>query len=78
MWKLGSWQMSENAFKESDHKVRNAFVCSRRRKIMEEIVNSIEKLGEEPTTVNGFCYLGDILNAIGGFEAAVTAIVRIL
>ena len=28
-------------------------------------------------TVNGFCYLGDRLNASGGCEAAVTATVRI-
>ena len=28
-------------------------------------------------TMNGFCYLGDRLNASGGCEAAVTARVRI-
>ena len=41
------------------------------------MVDSIEKLCHEVETVNGFCYLGDILNANGGCEAAVTARVRI-
>ena len=40
-------------------------------------MDSIEKLCDEVETVNGFCYLGDRLNAIGGCEAAVTARVRI-
>ena len=40
-------------------------------------MNSIEKLCDEVETVNGFCYLGDKLNASGGCEAAVTARVRI-
>ena len=37
----------------------------------------IEKLRDEVETMNGFCYLGDRLNASGGCEAAVTARVRI-
>ena len=37
----------------------------------------IEKLCNEVETVNGFCYLGDRLNASGGCEVAVTARVRI-
>ena len=41
------------------------------------MVYSIEKLCEEVETVNGFCYLGDRLNAGGGCEAAVTARVGI-
>ena len=40
-------------------------------------MDSIEKLCDEVETVNGFCYLGDRLNASGGCEAAVTARVRI-
>ena len=40
-------------------------------------VNSIEKLCDEVETVNGFCYLGDILNSSDGCEAAVTARLRI-
>ena len=45
---------------------------------MEGTIDSIEKLcDDEVETVNGFCYLGDRLNASGGCEAAVTARVRI-
>ena len=44
---------------------------------MEGAMNSIEKLCDEVETVNGFCYLGDRLNASGGCEAAVTARVGI-
>ena len=44
---------------------------------MKETVNSIGKLCDEVETMNGFCYLGDRLNASGGCEAAVTARVRI-
>ena len=40
-------------------------------------MDSIEKLCDEVETVNGFCYLGDRLNASGGCETAVTARVRI-
>ena len=40
-------------------------------------MDSIEKLCDEVETVNGFCHLGDRLNASGGCEAAVTARVRI-
>ena len=41
------------------------------------MVDSIEKLCDEVEIVNGFCDLGDGLNASGGCEAAVTARVRI-
>ena len=40
-------------------------------------MDSIENLCHEMETVNGFCYLGDRLNASDGCEAAVTARVRI-
>ena len=40
-------------------------------------MDSIEKLCDEVETVNGFCYLGDRLNASGDCEAAFTARVRI-
>ena len=53
------------------------FVCLKCKGIMEETVDSIEKLCDEVYTVNGFCYLGDRLHASGGCEAAVTARVRI-
>ena len=53
------------------------FVCSKCKGIMEGTMDSIEKLCDEVETVNGFCYLGDRLNASGGCEAAVTARVRI-
>ena len=53
------------------------FVCSKCKGIMEGTMDLIEKLCNEVETVNGFCYLGDRLNASCGCEAAVTARVRI-
>ena len=50
--------------------------CLKCRGIMEGMMDLIEKLCDEVETVNGFCYLGDRLNASGGCEAAVTARVR--
>ena len=52
------------------------FVCSKCKGIMKGTMDSIEKLCDEVETVNGFCYLGDRLNASGGCEAAVAARVR--
>ena len=40
-------------------------------------MNSLEELCEEVEMVRDFCYLGDRVNAGGGYEAAVTARVRI-
>ena len=51
------------------------FVCSKCKGIIEGTVDSIEKLCDE--LKNGFCYLGDRLNANGGCEVAVTARVSI-
>ena len=53
------------------------FVCLKCKGIMEGTMDSIEKLCDEVETVNGFCYLGDRLNANGGCEVAATARVRI-
>ena len=53
------------------------FVCSKCHGEMDGKLDSIEKLCEEVEMVNGFCYLGDRLNASGGCEAAVTTRVRI-
>ena len=53
------------------------FVCSKRKGIMEGTMDSVEKLCDQVETVNGFCDMGDRLNASGGCEAAVTARVRI-
>ena len=50
------------------------FVCSKCKGIMEGTVDSIEKLCNEVETVNGFCYLGDRLNASDGCEAAVARV----
>ena len=44
---------------------------------MEDIVEPVEELCDEVETVNGFCYLGDKVNASGGCETAVTARARI-
>ena len=72
MWKLGLWQMCKNTARLAMH-----FVCSKCKGVMEGTVDSIKKLCNELETVNGFCYLGDRLNASGGCEAAVTTGVRI-
>ena len=53
------------------------FVCLKYKAIMEGTVDSIMKLCDEVEAVNGFCYLGDRLNASGGCETAVTERVRI-
>ena len=53
------------------------FVCFKCEGIMKGAVNSIKKLCDEVDAINGFCYLGDRLNASGGCEATVTARVRI-
>ena len=52
------------------------FICSK-CKIMEGMVKLIKKLCDEVEKMNGFCCLGDRLNASGGCEAAITARVRI-
>ena len=52
-------------------------VCSKCTQIMEETVDSIEKLCDEVETVNEFCYLGDRLNSSSGYKAAVTARIRV-
>ena len=53
------------------------FVCSKCKRIIKEMMDSIEKLCHEVETVNRFCYLGDRLNSSGGWEATGTARVRI-
>ena len=53
------------------------FACLKCKRIMVGTVDSIEKLCDKVETVNGFCYLGDGLNASGGCEAAVSARVKI-
>ena len=53
------------------------FVCLKCKGKMEGTMDSVEKLCDKVETVNGFCYLGDRLNASGGYEVAVTARVRI-
>ena len=49
------------------------FVCSKCKEIMERTVDSIESKCDVVETVNGFWYLGDSLNAAGGYEATVIA-----
>ena len=76
--KCGNWVHGKCAkIKRVTAKLAMHFVCLKRKGIMEGTVDSIEKLCDEVETVNGFCYLGDRLNASGGCEAAVTARVRI-
>ena len=76
--KCGNWAHGKCAkIKRATAGLAMRFVCSKCKEIMEGRVDSIEKLCDEVETVNGFCYLGDRLNANGGCEAAVTARVRI-
>ena len=76
--KCGSWVHDKCAkIKRATARLAMHFVCSKCKEIMEGTMDSIEKLCDEVETVNGFCYLGDRLNASGGCEAAVTARVRI-
>ena len=49
-----------------------SFVCARCSSMTAGTVAKEEKLSDGVETVKGFCYLDDILNACGGFEAAVT------
>ena len=75
--KCGNWVHGRCAkIKRATVRLAIHFICSKYKEIMEEMVDSIEKLCDEVETVNGFCYLGDRLNASGGCEAAVTARVR--
>ena len=71
--KCGNWVHGRCAkIKRATAKLAMHFVFSKCKEIMEGRVDSIEKLSDEVETVNGFCYLGDRLNARGGCEAAVT------
>ena len=76
--KCGNWVHGKCAkIKRATARLAMHFVCSKCKGIMKGTMDSIEKLCDEVETVNGFCYLGDRLNASGGCEAAVTARVRI-
>ena len=77
-------QNVETGFMANVKKIKRAtarmamhFVCSKYKGIMGGTTDSIEKLCDEVDAVNGFCDLGDRLNASGGCEAAVIAGVRI-
>ena len=52
------------------------FICRRCEDIGNGKEEPVEVLCDEVDTVNGFCYLGDRLNASGGCETAVTARVK--
>ena len=76
--KCGNWVHGKCAkIKRAIVRLAMCFVCSKCRGIMEGMVDSIKKLCDEVEAVNGFCYLGDRLNASGGCEATVAARVRI-
>ena len=76
--KCGNWVDGKCAkIKRATARLAVHFVCLKYRGIMEGTVDSIEELCDEVKTVNGFCYLGDTINASGGCEAAVTARVGI-
>ena len=71
--KCGSWVHGRCAkIKRVIVKLAMHFACLKCKGIMEGTMDSIEKLCDEVETVNGFCYLGDRLNASGGCEVTVT------
>ena len=73
--KCGKWVHEKCAkIKRATARLAMHFVCSKCKEIIKRTVDLIEKLYDK---ANGFCYLGDRLNASGGCEAAVTARVRI-
>ena len=53
------------------------FVCRRCTDVGDGMKEPVELLCDEVETVKGFCYLGDRLNASGGYKTAVTSRVRI-
>ena len=72
--KCGNWVHGRSAkIKRVTTRLAMHFICSKCSGIIERTVDLINKLCNEVETVNGFCYLGDRLNASGGCEAAVTA-----
>ena len=74
----GNWVNGRCAkIKRATPRLALHFICSKCKGIMKGMVDSIGNLCDDVETVNGFCYLGDRLNANGGCEAAVTARVRI-
>ena len=76
--KCGNWVHGKCAkIKRVTARLATHFVCLECKGTMEGTMDSIEKLCDKVETENGFCNLGDRLNAGGGCEAAVTARVRI-
>ena len=76
--KCGNWVQGRCAkIRRAAARLAMHFVCTRCKGIMKGTVDSIKTLCNEVEMVNGFCYLGDKLNASGGCEAMVTAKVRI-
>ena len=75
MWKLVYGKCTK--IKRAAARLAMHFVCLTCKGIKEGTMDSIKKLCDEVETVNGFCYLGDRLNASGGCEVAVTARVKI-
>ena len=76
--KCGNWVHGKCAkIKRATARLAMHFVCLKCKRIMKGMMDLIKKLCDEVETVNGFCYLGDKLNASGGCEAAVTVRVRI-
>ena len=56
--KCGSWVHGRCAkIKRATARLATHFVCLKCKGIMEGTMDSIEKLGNEVETVNGFCYL---------------------
>ena len=72
MWKVGSRKMHKVAFC-----LNKNFVCQKCRSVVKNFKGLHEKLCDGAETVSKFTYLGDRLNATGGFEIAATVRSRI-
>ena len=72
--KCGNWVHGRYAkIKRVTARLAMHFVCLKYKGIMEGMMDLIKKLCDKVETVNGFCYLGDRLNASSGCKVAVTA-----
>ena len=71
---MDPWKMCKS--KEDDREFGER-LCGGCKKQADGLMDSMEELCEEGETMRGFCYLGDRVNAAGGYAAAVTARARI-
>ena len=75
--KYGQWIHGRcTKMKRVTSSLMTQFVCKKCQVTMKGSEELVEELCKEVKTVDEFCYLGDMLNASGGSEVAVTARAR--